>query len=223
MSTTPTEEGAVEEDDTGRLSLELLRQLRREDPARLFAHIDQVHRSFVFGVEDHREQRDQWGGELRVLLNRNLVLHFVSGFNAAMETDDELPQFCVRPDLGRADLEIETTQILEEDGLEIPGVIFCVEPSDYDRYVGEALRIRERYEDWDLIPDTYYLETELLGFLNRVVLEHPTVQAERKLDFRRGVVGGVAPADAEGEREATEATYLGDEDLFDGDHFRTIR
>jgi len=45
-----------------------------------------------------------------------------------------------------------------------------------------------------VIPDTYFLETELVQLITTRVLEHDTVKAERQYDFRRGLVGGEPPA-----------------------------
>ena len=36
-------------------------------------------------AKDHRSEPEEWGGEFRVLVNRNIELHFVRRWNAAME------------------------------------------------------------------------------------------------------------------------------------------
>jgi len=182
----------IDPTDRGLLGLDAMRALRQEDPARLFQYLSEVEQSFLFGVEDRREEGG-WGGALRVLLNRNIELHLVSGFNDDMETVDELPQFCVLPDDDRADTSLDTEQTV--DGETIKGVVFYVEPQDYDMLCADAVRVAEDYPGWDLVPDSYFLGTELVAFLNRVVLEHPTVRAEREFDFKRGLIGGRPPTD----------------------------
>jgi hypothetical protein len=177
------------------LSLKELRQLRRNQPQKLFRYIQEVERDFVFGVEDHREEHDEWGGEYRVLVNRNVEVHFVPRFNAAMEREDELPQFTVMPDAELAGTEADREIVIDEDGETVPGIIFYVEPDTYDRLVDELTEIVGQYDDFDVIPDTYFLETELVQLLSRRVLEHEAIKAERAFDFRRGLVGGEAPAD----------------------------
>ena len=98
------------------------------------------------------------------------------------------------------------------------------------RLVGEALQVHERFGDLDLIPDTYFLDTELIAFLNRTVLEHGTVRAEREYDFKRGMVGGThAPPLDEDESEleriddASEPSEDEEPDDRDGEHLRTLK
>lgn len=177
------------------LSLAELRQLRRDQPQKLFRYIQEVERDFVFGVEDHREEKNEWGGEFRVLVNRNIELHLVPRFNEAMEIPDELPQYVVMPDAELAGTEEEREIVIDEDGETVKGVTFFVEPDVYDRLVDELAEVVGLYDDFDVIPDTYFLETELVNLLNRRVLEHETIKAERAFDFRRGLVGGEPPDD----------------------------
>lgn len=189
------------------LSQDDLSALRRNNPQALFRHLQQVSRAFLFGIEDHREEDEAWGGEVCLLINRNVVLHFVPGFNDAMTTPAELPQFCVMPDRERVD-EARVTETQLDDGERVRGVVFTVDPYDYDALVGEAVRIAEEYPAWDLIPDTYYLDTELVRFVGRTVLEHPVVQAEHRYDFRLGMVGGEGPP-AIDEEDLTAADMIG--------------
>lgn len=203
------------------LPIDELRRLRDEEPEALHRHLLETRRGFLFGVEDHRDEPEAWGGEVRVVINRNVVLHFVPRFNAAMSDKAELPQFTVFPDADRSD-KVEETGLRVDDEL-VRGVIFWVDPTEYDELLRGVVDVLERYEDWPAIPDTYFLDGPLVPFLERVVLEHPTIVAEREYDFRRGLVGGgPAPAAAADEvepapdREAWEqagATYaFGDED-----------
>lgn len=181
------------------LSLKELRQLRRNQPQKLFQYIKEVERDFVFGVEDYREEPDAWGGQFRVVVNRNIDLHLVPRFNAAMEKLDELPQFAVMPDPELGGTEDERDIVIDEDGETVKGVTFYVEPDTFDRLMEELAEIVGQYDDFDVIPDTYFLDTELVQLLIRRVLEHDAIKAERAFDFRRGLVGGVAPADLEDE------------------------
>jgi hypothetical protein len=182
------------------LSLAELRQLRKDQPRKLFAYLQQVERDFVFGVEDHREEEDEWGGEFRVLVNRNIELHLVPRFNAAMESSEELPQYVVMPDAELAGTEEEREIVFDEsDGETVKGVTFYVEPDTYDRLRDELAEIVGQYDDFDVIPDSYFLETELVQLLSRRILDNEVVKAERAYDFRRGLVGGPAPADLDDE------------------------
>jgi hypothetical protein len=196
------------------LDLTELQTLRTDNPQGLFKHLSEVQRSFLFGVEDHRDEASRWGGEVRVILNRNIELHFVPGFNEAMSAKGELPQFCVFPDEARADTVEDTSLLLEEEGEEIKGAIFYVDPTEYDVMVGAATEVVERYATWDLIPDTYFLDTPLIQFIERVVLEHTAIKAEREYDFRRGLVGG-APPDAEA-LEDEPVPVIGEEEEDEG-------
>ncbi len=183
-----------------KISLAELRQLRRDEPRKLFAYLQQVERDFVFGVEDHRDEEDEWGGEFRVLLNRNIELHFVPRWNAAMENRDELPQYAIMPSSELAGTEDEREIVIDdEDGETVRGVTFYVEPDTYEGLLDELTEIVAQYDDFDVIPDTYFLETELVSLLNRRILEHELIKAERAYDFRRGLVGGEAPHDLEDE------------------------
>jgi hypothetical protein len=198
--------------DSTILSLDELRTLREDNPQGLFRHLAEVQRGFLFGVEDHREDEARWGGEVRVVINRNVELHFVPGFDDEMPTRAELPQFSVLPDEDRADTVEDTTLVLD-DGDEVKGAIFWVDPTEYDVLVGAATRALERYEDWDLIPDTYFLDSPLVQFVDRVVLEHSAVRLEREYDFRRGLVGGPPPSD---ELEDEPPPVIGEEDDDEG-------
>lgn len=192
------------------LSLEELRTLRHDNPTGLFRHLADVQKAFLFGVEDHREEEERWGGEVRVIVNRNVELHFVPALSDAMRTMDELPQFSVFPSEERADTVEQTSQLID-DGEEVKGAIFYVDPTEYDVLVGAATEVIDRYEDFDLIPDTYFLESPLLQFVERTVLEHELVRAEREFDFRRGLVGG-APPPAEEELEDEPLPVIGQDD-----------
>lgn len=197
--------------DGDTLTLAEMRTLRQDNPQGLFKHLAEVQRAFLFGVEDHRDDAegdDRWGGEVRIVVNRNVEVHFVPAFNEAMRSREELPQFCVFPSEERAD-SIEETSVVLDDGEEIKGAIFYVDPTEYDVLVGAALEVLERYEDWDAIPDTYFLESPLVQFLERVVLEHDAVRAQREFDFRRGLVGGNPPSQ---EPEDEPAPVIDDED-----------
>jgi hypothetical protein len=213
------------------LTADEIRTLQRDNPQGLFAHLHDVQRAFLFGVEDHRDEPEAWGGEVRLTINRNIVLHFVPRLNSEMSGLEELPQFCVFPDDARADSAEDTSQRIDDDE-EIPGVVFYVDPDEYDRMVGEATRVSERFGDLDLIPDTYFLDTELIAFVNRTVLEHGTVRTEREYDFKRGMFGGSQPPPLDDEpdealpriedRDDPSADEDDDDDL-DGKHLRTLK
>lgn len=175
------------------------RALQRDNPKALFRVLEEIHQHFFFGIEDHREDESNWGGRLRLLINRNLTLHLVDGFTTDMLSEEELPQFCVMPDENRGDQTVRTS--IDVEGEEVKGAIFYVDPFEFDGFVRDAIRISEEYRTWDAIPDAYYLDTDLVRFVRRVVLEEEVVSAERKFDFRLGFVGGAAPPPPAGEPE----------------------
>lgn len=179
------------------LSRQEFERLRSDHPEALYRYLCEIARDFVFGVHDLRGE--EWGGDARLLLNRNLAVHLVSHFAEGMSSKEELPQFTVFPDAERAERVEVTRAVLDDDGEEIEGAIFYVDPEDYDIYLREALDVAERYGAWEAVPDSYYFHTELVRFLNRVVLEHPLVEKERELDFRLPFAAGTAdpPVDEE--------------------------
>lgn len=183
----------LEEEDV--LTRDEIRSLRLSAPSRLFRHLSQVEREFLFGVAARRKHEEEWGGEFEVMINRNLTLHFVPRFNEAMTRLEELPQFTVFPSTVTPDTARETELVLDDDGEKIQGVVFYVDPADYGQMCEELAEVEARYRDVDIVPDTYFLDTQLVEFLTRVVLEHPTVRIEREYDFRRGLVGGERPGD----------------------------
>ncbi len=178
------------------LKLRDLEGLRRSDPEQLFRHLDEVRQTFLFGVEDRSEEEDEegerWGGDYLVRINRNLALHLAPGFRPGMESRAQLPQFCVMPDEDRADQAEEFQADAGDAGEQAGGVIFWVDPYEYDVLAREAEQIASEYRGWDLIPDSYFIQHELVRFITRTVLDHPAVRAEREYDFRFGMFGGVA-------------------------------
>ncbi|GIW70506.1 MAG: hypothetical protein KatS3mg102_0048 [Planctomycetota bacterium] len=81
-----------------RLTMEEALRLGRERPQELQRRALAEREEFVFAVRDMRASYGQeWGGELRVLINGNVVLHLLPAFNEHMRDEDELPQFCVMP------------------------------------------------------------------------------------------------------------------------------
>ena len=127
--------------------------LRRENPNLLFRYLQQVRKEFLFGVDvpGSDDVERGWGGDARLLLNRNVSLHLVAAFSDEIQDETQLPQFTVFPEADRAG-QVETTSIRVEDE-EVRGVIFYVDPFDYDAMVRDAVRIAELYPDWDLIPN----------------------------------------------------------------------
>lgn len=160
-----------------------LKQLRESNPAGLYRHLNALSQRFVFGVE----RQEGWGGPFRVLLNRNISLHLVHGFGEDMPDRDHLPQFCVLPSDTRPDTS-ESHSIFVEDE-EIRGMIFWVDPFDLDDLMRDAGRIAEEYPDWDVLPDSYFLDTQLIQWIGRVVLDEPRINTEREFDFRLGYPG----------------------------------
>jgi hypothetical protein len=233
----------VLDDDEGLepLTRDEIRSLRHSAPERLFRHLSRIQRQFLFGVAARRSDPQGWGGEWELTINRNLVLHFVPGWNRDMTCREELPQFSVLPSEERPDTSEDTVQVLDDDGEEIAGVVFWVDPGDYAQMTEELAEVAERYGDLDIVPDTYFLDTTLIDFLARVVLEHPTVRVEREFDWKRGLIGGVPPSDEpvdepelerieDEEDPDTDEELLGgasqpeqEYDVTEGQHLRTIK
>ena len=178
-------------------------RLRRDNPRQLYRYLMDMKQRFLFGVEDARPSDDAdeykpiWGGVFKVLLNRNVILHLCPCFNEEMPGPEDLPQWSVFPDEMRAG-STEDTETVLPDGERIPGVCFFVDPDEFDVLIREAAQVAEAFPTWDAIPDSYYLDTDLVRFLTREVLEHPALERESKFDFRLGFVGGApTPLDEE--------------------------
>jgi len=169
-------------------SIEELKRLDRESPAELTRALLAERREFVFGVEDDRDDfGTSWGGEFRVTLNKNVVLHFVPGMNAEMPDRSSLPQFSVMPDDLR-DGDDEVVSFVYEDLKDVDpfeGVIFYVGRERYERLTDELADVARRYGAFDRIPDAYLPDSELVRMISRRVLEHPVVAAERPFDFSK--------------------------------------
>ncbi|MGE0711939.1 MAG: hypothetical protein AB7N76_03240 [Planctomycetota bacterium] len=195
------------------LEIDELRELRARNPEGLYRHLDRLCQRFLFGVERREEG---WGGAYRVLINRNLSLHLAHGFDDEMPDLESLPQFCAMPSDERPDQAQDTTQDLG-GGETLRGVLFWVDPFDFDDLLRDAGRIAEEYPDWDAIPDSYYLDSELVRWLTRTVLEHPTLAAEREFDFRLGLPGLVPPELPEEEMLSAADLISGDDDDDDRD------
>src|SRR4051812_30329332 len=74
-------------------------RLKGDAPAELGRRALEERNEFLFGVKDLREDLGRtWGGELRVIVNQNVVLHLVPRYNDEMRNLDELPQFSIFPD-----------------------------------------------------------------------------------------------------------------------------
>lgn len=234
-------EPVEDDDDLDVLTRDEIRSLRLTAPQRLFRHLAQVEREFLFGVAARRRDPQDWGGEWEVTINRNVTLHFVPDWNQGMTCLEELPQFTVFPSLDCPDTVEETAQQIDEEET-VAGAVFWVDPTDYEQMIEELAGIEARYGDLDILPDTWFLDTQVIDLITRVVLEHPTVKAERQFDWRRGLVGGPAPSqelpaepelpriedvdDPEGDDEPL-AGPSGDEseldyEVIEGEHLRTI-
>jgi hypothetical protein len=161
-------------------------RLKNEDPRELDRRALAEREDFLFGVRDLRESfgRD-WGGEFRVFINQNVVLHFLPCYTEEMKTDAELPQFAVVADEGRAGRDVAHRYEGFKDLDPFDGVVFYVSPADYRQLVAELASICGRYDDYPRLPDTLFGETSLVKLVAGRVLEHPIVRAERAYDFSK--------------------------------------
>lgn len=158
-------------------------RLRRDAPLEADRRSLSERRDFLFAVRDLREEPPpSWGGEFRVLVNQNLVLHFVPGFNEEMRNLAELPQFAVFPDdaLAGEDRTHGYEGVKDLDAFE--GVVFYVASEEYELLRRELADAARRYGDWLRIPDALYEGSRLVRLVSERVLEHSLVQAERRFD-----------------------------------------
>ena len=161
-------------------------RLRREAPSEADRRALEEREDFLFAVKDMREDLGvAWGGEVRVLLNQNVVLHLVPRYNDEMRTIDELPQFCVFPDDDREGEDRTHTYAAVKDLEAFDGVVFYVSAESYRRIVAELVDAAARYGDWLRIPDTLYAGGEFVRAARERVLEHALVRAESRYDFSK--------------------------------------
>lgn len=160
-------------------------RMHAEAPGRLARLAVEESEAFAFEPRDMRGD-DGWGGEVRVCLNANIVLHFVPRFDEEMPSIDELPQFVVMPDDDNPDT-CEIHRYEEVGDLEaFDGVVFRVEPRDYDRMVAELTDLASAFGAGRfLLPDTLYGDTRFVRFVTERVLPHDLAQRERPYDFTK--------------------------------------
>jgi hypothetical protein len=166
---------------------ELLR-LAKQDPKELYRRIREETREFVFGAIDKREAfGEEWGGEFRVMINHNIVLHIIPNYNGEMRSKSELPQFCIFADDERDGVDEENLFEFEddEDLGSFLGIIFYVSLEEYRRISGELEAVIGIYKGFTTIPDTYFLETRFVRLVSERVLRHPVIQEERRFDFSK--------------------------------------
>lgn len=163
-------------------------RLKNEAPAELGRRALAERNEFLFAVSDRRSALgSEWGGEVRLLVNQNIVLHFVPSFNAEMRDLEELPQFVVFADDER-DGE-DRTHCFEgvKDLDPFDGVVFYVNHALYGKLVRELVEAAERYGDFPLLPDSLFAGSSFVGLVTNRVLDHPAVRAEREYDFSKRV------------------------------------
>jgi len=158
-------------------------RLRREAPAELDRRATAEREDFTFGVRDLRHELGvTWGGEIRLLLNQNVVVHFVPRYNDEMRFLDELPQFCVFPDDAREGEDMPHTYAAVKDLDAFDGVVFYVARARYDAIVRELVAVHERYGEWLRAPDTLFAGSEIVRLVNGRILENSLVRAESRFD-----------------------------------------
>lgn len=161
-------------------------RLKNEDPHELDRRALEERNEFLFGVRDLRaELGREWGGELRVMINQNVVLHLVPRYNDEMRNVDELPQFAIFPDDDHHG-EDRTHRYEGWKDLEpFDGVVFYVTAEEYKTLVRELAEAAARYGDYPRLPDTLFAGASFVPLLAARVLEHPVVRAERSYDFSK--------------------------------------
>jgi hypothetical protein len=161
-------------------------RLKNESPREFDRRALEERNEFLFGVRDLRDQLGrEWGGEMRVVVNQNVVLHLVPRYNDEMRNLEELPQFTIFPDDEREG-EDRTHRYEGVKDLEaFDGVVFYVGHERYDRIVSELVEATRLYGDYPRLPDTLFAGSEFVELLTTRVLEHPVVRAERPYDFSK--------------------------------------
>jgi hypothetical protein len=164
-------------------------RLFADSPASLMQIALHRREAFVFAVRDDRDEpADTWGGELRVCVNQNVVLHLVPGFSEGMSTVDELPQFVAMPSQERAgEDEKRTVAGDEERALEpFEAVVFWVDPAEYERLVAELVDVAEAFGDpRAVLPDCAYPGARFVELIRERVLGHKVARDERPYDFSK--------------------------------------
>ena len=161
-------------------------RLLREDPRELDRRALEARAEFLFGVQDLRVAKEVvWGGEVRALLNQNVVLHLVPRYNDEMRNLDELPQFVVFPDDARAGEDRTHRYAAVKDLEAFDGVVFYVSAAEYRSLVDELAGAARRYPGYLRIPDALYADGPFERFVRTRVLEHALVRAERSFDFTK--------------------------------------
>jgi hypothetical protein len=161
-------------------------RLKNEAPHELDRRALEEREDFLFGVHDLRASFGrEWGGEFRVGVNMNVVLHFVPRLNAEMRVEAELPQFAVVPDDDRAGEDHAHPYEGWKDLEPFEGVIFYVSREQYDEIAEELATVAARYGDYARLPDTLYPGAAFVRLIATRVLEHPVVRAERQYDFSK--------------------------------------
>lgn len=166
-----------------------LQRLLAGDDLELRRQAAQAREEFVFGVRDDREafENGEWGGEFRILINHNIVLHLVPGFNRDMSRREEMPQFAIvfEPEDER---DSDDEVVLFEGVRDLDpysGVHFHVGREEYDSLRDELAEISGQYRDFTFIPDVLYADTCLVRLIMNRVLVHRLVLDERRYDFTK--------------------------------------
>ncbi len=168
------------------LSHEEALRLKNQAPEELARRALEERSEFLFGVHDLRSALGrEWGGEVRVMLNLNVVVHFVPRYNDEMRSVDELPQFCVFPDDEREGDDRAHAYEGVKDLEAFEGAVFYVGQELYDRLVRELVAVAAHYGDYAQLPDTLFGEAEFVKLMTTRVLEHPLVRAEKSYDFSK--------------------------------------
>ncbi|HVY61260.1 MAG TPA: hypothetical protein VHF22_06370 [Planctomycetota bacterium] len=161
-------------------------RLKNESPRELDRRALAEKDEFLFGVRDLRDSLGrEWGGEVRVILNQNVVVHLVPRYNDEMRDIDELPQFTIFPDDDHEGEDRTHRYEGVKDLEDFEGVVFYVTGPQYAKLVAELCAAAGRYGDYLRLPDTLFGGTEFVKVLTTRVLEHPVVRAERSFDFSK--------------------------------------
>lgn len=168
------------------LTEERAQELHATDPFAL-ARMALEHRDgFVFAVRDLRGGSGHgWGGEVRVCVNQNVVLHFVPRLDEETPTIESLPQFAVMP----SDEEDGVDQVhpcaAPEELDPFDGVVYWVEPERYRAMLDELAAIARRFDERAMLPDTLYAQSQFVPFIADRVLSHKLARDERPYDFSK--------------------------------------
>ena len=194
-----------------KLDITELRALAALDPDKLLRWLGDSGSEFIFGVELF--PAEDWGGRVRITINRNVELHLVSGPNEAMPELSDWPRFSLAPALTAEAGHIEDLGPLEDsdsddsDGDADPllageagnprsaELIFHVDPAEFGQFLQDAVEVVQHWRadpadpraaSFPFLPESEFRDRPLLQWIRREFMTHERIIAEGRFDGRLG-------------------------------------